>query len=169
MSILHARSVWSGATVLAAALLLSACTEEKKEPLPDLPPVELPKEMPGLYSGSLPCDDCNSKIVRMTLKEDMSVEAIQTTLRETVVVDTLKGTFVVTDSTVKVSLSDNSVHWNFKRLGSGNLGYLTSAGTVYEDDNGFRADFIRIYKVPTVVKPVDSDSTQKAVEGVTKE
>lgn len=146
MSIFHARSFFGGVAFLMAALCLSACSKEKQEPLPDLPPIELPKEVPALYSGSLPCDDCNVKMVQMTLGEDMSVVAVQTTIKETSVVDTLKGTYVVTDSTIKVSLSDNSLHWNFKRIGSGNLSYMTSAGTVYEDENGMRADFLKIYK-----------------------
>lgn len=129
-----------------AALFVSACSEEKKEPLPDLPPIELPKSVPALYSGQLPCDDCKAKMVQMTLKDDMTVVAIQNTFKETTVVDTLTGTYVVTDSTIKVSLSDNSVHWNFKRVGSGNLSYMTSAGTVYEDADGMTADFIKIYR-----------------------
>lgn len=129
-----------------AALFVSACSEEKKEPLPDLPPIELPKDVPALYSGSLPCDDCKARMVQMTLKEDMSVVAVQTIIKETSVMDTLKGTYVVTDSTIKVSLSDNSTHWDFKRIGSGNLSYMTSAGTVYEDADGMTADFIKIYR-----------------------
>lgn len=154
---------------LLFAAFFSACTEEKKEPLPDLPPVELPKGISGLYSGSLPCDDCTARVVLMTLKDDNSVEAVQTTVKETAVVDTLKGTYSVTDSTIKVSLSENSIHWGFKRIDSGNLSYLTSAGTVYEDENGMHADFMKIYKVPltkgmkqTVVS--SPDSSKKSVK-----
>lgn len=146
MNKIRARLFLSGAAFLMAALFVSACSEEKKEPLPDLPPIELPKSVPALYSGQLPCDDCKAKMVQMTLKDDMTVVAIQNTFKETTVVDTLTGTYVVTDSTIKVSLSDNSVHWNFKRVGSGNLSYMTSAGTVYEDADGMTADFIKIYR-----------------------
>ncbi|SHK76247.1 copper resistance protein NlpE N-terminal domain-containing protein [Fibrobacter sp. UWEL] len=152
MNIFSARFVFSGAVVLSTALLLSGCSEEKKEPLPDLPPIELPKDVPALYSGQLPCDDCKAKMVQMTLKDDMSVVAVQNTFKETSVVDTLKGTYVVTDSTIKISLSDNTIHWTFKRIGSGNLSYMTSAGTVYEDADGMTADFIKIYRpVPAKV------------------
>ena len=59
---------------LLAVFALMACEEEEKSaPLPDLPPIEIPKDVPGLYSGSLPCDDCTSRMVRMTLGEDSSV------------------------------------------------------------------------------------------------
>ena len=153
---------------LCAVALFVACSEEKSEPLPDLPPVEIPKDVPGLYSGRLPCDDCTSRMVRMTLSEDSSVVATQLTLRDTMVTDTLRGTYVVTDSTIKISLSDNQLHWNFKRIKFGNLRYMTSAGVPYEDKDGLHADFIRIYKAP--LKPVarnsagpDSSAEQKPV------
>lgn len=147
MHIFNVRS-FSLVALVAATTFFSACTEEKKEPLPDLPPVELPKDISGLYSGSLPCDDCTAKMVLLTLNEDKSVVAVQTTVKESSVVDTLKGTFELNDSTVMVSLTDKNINWNFKRIESGNLSYLTSAGTVYEDENGMRADFMKIYKVP---------------------
>lgn len=134
--------------VAMVALFATACSEEKTEPLPDLPPVELPKELPGLYSGRMPCDDCTTKMIRMNLNEDMSVVVVQTKIQDTLTTDTLKGTYEVTDSTVKVSLSDNSIHWNYKRGSMGSLSYLTSNGAVYEDENGMRADLIRIFKSP---------------------
>ena len=153
---------------LCAVALFVACSEEKSEPLPDLPPVEIPKDVPGLYSGRLPCDDCTSRMVRMTLSEDSSVVATQLTLRDTMVTDTLRGTYVVTDSSIKISLSDNQLHWNFKRIKFGNLRYMTSAGVPYEDKDGLHADFIRIYKAS--LKPVarnsaepDSSAEQKPV------
>ena len=143
---------------LCAVALFVACSEEKSEPLPDLPPVEIPKDVPGLYSGRLPCDDCTSRMVRMTLAEDNSVVATQLTLRDT----------MVTDSAIKISLSENQVHWNFKRIKFGNLRYMTSAGVPYEDKDGLHADFIRIYKSP--LKPAakksaapDSSAEQKPV------
>ena len=127
---------------------ISACSEEKKEPLPDLPAIELPKELPGLYSGRMPCDDCTTKMIRMNLNEDMSVVVVQTKIQDSLTTDTLKGTYEVTDSTVKVSLSDNSIRWNYKRGSMGTLSYLTSNGTVYEDENGLHADLIKIFKTP---------------------
>jgi hypothetical protein len=134
---------------LCAAALFVACSEEKSEPLPDLPPIEIPKEVPGLYSGGLPCDDCTSRMVRMTLAEGSSVDVVQLTLRDTMETDTLKGTYVVTDSAIKVSLSEDKIHWNFKRIKFGNLRYMTSAGTEYQDKDGLHADLIKIFKVPS--------------------
>lgn len=134
------------------SVALFACSEEKSEPLPDLPPIEIPKDVPGLYSGRLPCDDCTSRMVRMTLGEDNAVEVTQLTLRDTMETDTLRGTYVVTDSAISVSLSLDKVHWNFKRIKFGNLRYVTSAGVPYEDKDGLHADLIRIYKSPVMQK-----------------
>lgn len=129
-----------------------ACSEEKQEPLPDLPPVELPKEVMGLYSGSMPCDDCSARMIRMTLKADSSAEVVQTIVGESMKVDSLKGVFTLADSLIKLSLSagdaGGSLRWNFKRSPSGNLIYLNSAGTVYEDSEGRRSELIRILKAP---------------------
>ncbi|MCQ2122579.1 MAG: copper resistance protein NlpE N-terminal domain-containing protein [Fibrobacter sp.] len=136
------------APVAMVSLFVSACSEEKKEPLPELPAIELPKELPGLYSGRMPCDDCSAKMIRMNLNEDMSVVVVQTKIQDSLTIDTLSGTYVVTDSTVNVSLSENSIHWNYKRGSMGTLSYLTSNGAVYEDENGLHADLIRIFKSP---------------------
>ena len=152
---------------LLAVFALMACEEEEKSaPLPDLPPIEIPKDVPGLYSGSLPCDDCTSRMVRMTLGEDSSVEAIQLVLKDTMETDSLKGTYSITDSTIKVTLEGDKGHWNFKRAKFGNLQYMTAAGTVYEDKDGMKSELIRIFKVApkTAAKKTDSavvDSVKK--------
>ena len=144
---------------ILAVLLMTACEEdEKSDPLPNLPPIEIPKDVPGLYSGSLPCDDCTSRMVRMTLGEDSTVEAIQLILRDTMETDSLKGTYSVTDSTIKVTLAGDKGHWNFKRVKFGNLQYMTAAGTVYEDKDGMKAEMIRIFKVAP--KSVAKDSAK---------
>lgn len=141
------------ACVCLAPFVLSACSEEKSEPLPDLPPVELPKDVPGLYSGSMPCDDCTVRMIRMTLNSDSTADVIQTIVRDAMVIDSLKGSYVVTENAVKVVLpaasgSSDSVHWNYMRSASGNLVYMNSAGSVYEDKDGNRSELIRILKVP---------------------
>ncbi len=135
------------AYVLAAMLcgLFVGCSEEKKEPLPDLPPVEIPADVFGFYSGRMPCDDCNQRGVDMDLFKDGSVQAIQMTLKDSVQVDTLRGTFVFADSIVKVSLSDNSIQWAFKRDRVGNLAFM-KLGDVYRDADGMKAVLVRFYK-----------------------
>lgn len=135
------------------ALLISSCSEEKSEPLPELPPVELPKDVTGLYSGSIPCDDCTMKALRITLNEDSTVNAVQTRVTDSMQVDSLKGVFSVVDSSIRIVLpsaseSADSVHWNFKRSASGNLVYMNSAGQFYEDENGRRAELFRIMTAP---------------------
>ena len=130
---------------LCAVALMVGCSQEKSEPLPDLPPIELPKEVPGLYSGRLPCDDCTARMVRVALSEDMKATVVQTVVRDSMEVDTLHGSYVVTDSAVTITLS-NGAHWNYKRIKFGNLRYMTSAGTAYEDKDGLHADLVKIYK-----------------------
>ena len=155
------------AAPLLAVFALTACEEEKSAPLPDLPPIEIPKDVPGLYSGSLPCDDCTSRMVRMTLGEDSSVEAIQLVLRDTMETDSLKGTYAVTDSTIKVSLEGDKGHWNFKRAKFGNLQYMTAAGTVYEDKDGMKSELIRIFKVKP--KTIAKDSAKDTANVTAKD
>ena len=159
------------AAPLLAVFALTACEEEKSEPLPDLPPIEIPKDVPGLYSGSLPCDDCTSRMVRMTLGEDSSVEAIQLVLRDTMETDSLKGTYAVTDSTIKVSLEGDKGHWNFKRAKFGNLQYMTAAGTVYEDKDGMKSELIRIFKVKpkTIAKDTAKDAAKDTANVAAKD
>ena len=137
--------------------------------MPDLPPIEIPKDVPGLYSGSLPCDDCTSRMVRMTLGEDNSVEAIQLILKDSMTTDSLKGTYSVTDSTIKITLAGDKGHWNFKRAKFGNLQYMTAAGTVYEDKDGMTAELIRIFKVKPKTLAKDSAKDTAATDTVKKE
>ena len=155
---------------LFAVLVMASCEEdEKSDPLPNLPSIEIPKEVPGLYSGSLPCDDCTSRMVRMTLGEDSSVEAIQLILRDTMETDSLKGTYSASDSTILVTLEGGKGHWNFKRAKFGNLQYMTAAGTVYEDKDGMTAELIRIFKVKPKTLAKDSAKDTAATDTVKKE
>ncbi|MCQ2102160.1 MAG: copper resistance protein NlpE [Fibrobacter sp.] len=153
------------ASPILAAVLICACSEEKSEPLPDLPAIELPKEFTGLYSGSMPCDDCTARMIRMNLNEDSTASVVQTLVRENMLVDTLKGSYAVSaDSVIKVTLvsaNGDNVHWNYKRSKSGNLTYLNSAGSIYEDRDGNKFDLIRILKAPVVKKVLADSSVNK--------
>ncbi|MCF0221742.1 MAG: copper resistance protein NlpE N-terminal domain-containing protein [Fibrobacter sp.] len=147
-----------------AAMLVSACSQEKQEKLPDLPPVEMPKEIPGLYSGRMPCDDCVTRMIRMNLNEDSTVVVVQKKIADSVVTDTLRGTFTYADSIVKVTLSEGSVHWNYKRSAMGNLSYMTSNGSIYKDENGMPMDLIRIFKSPVASKKPQEENPENAQE-----
>ena len=135
------------ACALSALLcgLFVACSEEKSEPLPDLPPVEIPATVFGYYSGRLPCDDCKLLKVDMDLFEDGKVLAVRTKVLDSVFVDTLRGTFVYVDSIAKISFSDNAIHWAFKRDRVGNLAFM-KAGDIYRDADGLKAVMVRFYK-----------------------
>ena len=133
---------------LFSAVVLSGCSQEKESaPLPDLPKVELPEGLAGLYSGRLPCDNCKMRMVRMELAEDSTASVIETVLTDTSKVDTLQGKYAAADGTVKVELA-NGAKWNFKVGKSGALSLLTGAGTVYKDENDLPADLIRIINKP---------------------
>lgn len=150
-------------TLLSALLLsvaLVACSKEEEAPLPDLPKVELPEGLAGLYSGRLPCDNCKVRMVRMNLAEDRTAEVVETLMGETMKVDTLKGTFDDKDGVVSLVLSEGKVKWSFKRGTSGSLDFMTSAGSVYEDADGMKASLIRIYNMPTLKKHVKADSAE---------
>jgi hypothetical protein len=121
------------------------CSEQKSEPLPDLPPVEIPADVYGFYSGRMPCDDCNQRVIDMDLLSDGKVLAVESVQKDSVETDTLHGTFVFADSIVKVSLSDNTIHWTFKRDRVGNLALMKS-GSVYRDTDGMKAVMVRYYK-----------------------
>lgn len=147
--------------VMAMLMMLSACSEDKKESLPELAPIEIPKDIHGLYTGRMPCDDCQTKMIRATLKEDGSLEVVQTKVTESLTVDTLAGTYTVKDSVLSLSLSENSLHWNFKRTKLGNLQYMTGAGTVYEDKDGMPMELVRIFKAPALKKKTEASAPAK--------
>lgn len=130
--------------------LLAGCTEEEKPaPLPELPKVELPEGLVGLYVGRLPCDNCKARLVRLELAEDSTVTAVETVHTNTAKVDTLKGKFSAAEGKVSVVL-DNGAKWNFQVGNSGALSLLTGAGTVYKDENDMPADLIRIINKPKI-------------------
>lgn len=131
-------------TALFCGLFLG-CSEEKSEPLPDLPPVEIPATVFGFYSGRLPCDNCKQRAVDMDLFEDGKVLAVQTMLTDSVRVDTLRGNFSYADSVVTVNLAENTLHWTFKRDKVGNLVFM-KLGSVYRDAEGLKAVMVRFYK-----------------------
>ena len=132
--------------VVACAMLFVACSEEKTEPLPKLPEVEIPQEITGLYTGRLPCDDCKTKMVRINLKDDRTAEVVETRVKDTLVTDTLKGSYEVADSLIQVSI--DKVHWKFKRIKFGNLAFLAGNGKPYLDENGMSVELVHIFKAP---------------------
>ena len=124
---------------LFSCAMFSACSqEEKNAPLPDLPKVELPKGLAGLYVGRLPCDNCKARMVRMEIAEDSSVSVVETVIVDTAKADSLKGRFSQVEGKVVVAL-DNGAKWNFQVGNSGALSLLTGTG-----------DLIRIINKPKV-------------------
>ena len=134
---------------LFSCVMLGACSQEEKAPLPDLPKVELPEGLVGLYVGRLPCDNCKARMVRMELAQDSSVSVVETVIVDTAKADSLKGRFSQVEGKVVVAL-DNGAKWNFQVGNSGALSLLTGTGEVYRDENGMPADLIRIINKPKV-------------------
>ncbi len=137
------------AGLFSLSLLAGCSQEEKSAPLPDLPKVELPKGLAGLYSGRLPCENCKARMVRLELAEDSTVVAVESVLTDTTKTDTLSGKYSAADGKVSVELG-NGAKWNFVVGKSGALSLLTGAGTVYKDENDMPADLIRIINKPKV-------------------
>ena len=131
--------------------LFLGCSKEEPAPLPPVEKVELPKSTTGLYMGRLPCENCKANMVQLELKEDSSATALQKIVLDSTEtdpkVDTLHGTFSMNGDILSVSLSNGSILWKFKQGTHGSFALLTGAGTVYEDENGMKADFIKIYKI----------------------
>ena len=132
---------------LCMGLYLVGCNKEEPAPLPALKPVELPKNTAGVYSGRLPCDDCKMRMARMELAEDSTLLFVQTLMTDTVKVDSLRGKYSFGDGKVSVVL-DDGLRLNFAVDKYGALSMLTGAGTVYLDENGMKADLIKIITAP---------------------
>lgn len=141
------KNLFRGLVFCLAFTLLVGCSKEEPAPLPDLPKVELPKGLAGLYSGRLPCENCKVRMVQMTLAEDSTLVFKQTIRTDTMKTDSLKGKYSFSDGKVSVEIEDGT-HLNFLVEKSGALSMLTGAGTVYVDENGMKADLIRIYNMP---------------------
>lgn len=134
---------------LALCCFWWGCSEEKAEPLPDLPPVEVPTGVAGFYSGSMPCDNCKMLMVRMRLENDSIANVVETLIQESpdsVRVDTLRGTYSVSGDGISVKLDDSKKLWNFKREKIGNLVLMTGAGTEYRNEEGLMVKLMRIYE-----------------------
>lgn len=130
-----------------ALTLVVGCSKEEPAPLPDLPKVEVPEGLVGLYSGRLPCDNCKARMVRMVLSEDSTVSFVQTFVTDTMKTDSLKGKFSLDSGKVTIDI-ENGPQMKFLVEKSGSLSMLTGSGTMYVDQDSMKADLIRIYNVP---------------------
>ena len=83
----------------------------------------------------------------MELAEDSTLLFIQTLVTDTIKVDSIKGKYSFNSGKVSVVL-DDGLHLKFAVEKYGALSMLTGAGTVYLDENGMKADLIRIITVP---------------------
>ena len=81
----------------------------------------------------------------LVVRQHLAVTVIESVVKDSLRVDTLRGNFVYADSIVKLSLSENKVHWAFKRDKVGNLA-LVKFGSVYRDADGLKAVMVRYYK-----------------------
>lgn len=105
-------------------------------------------------------------MVKVELKEDSSAVVIQNiamgTTQDSIQADTLQGTFSLSDDKLTLVLSNGQVRWIFQKGSYGSFSLLTGAGTVYTDQEGFRAELVRIYTNP-LRKKVDSTGTNGAL------
>ena len=155
--------------LLLGLFVLLGCSKEEQTPLPPLKKIEVPEGVVGFYSGRLPCDNCKGNVVKAELKEDSSVVFIQNIVRgstpDSVETDTLSGRFTFDGDKLSMELSEGKVRYRFQQGSYGSLALLTGAGTVYKDQDGFKAELIRIYINP-LRKTADTD-TSKIADTVT--
>lgn len=158
--------------LLLGLFVLLGCSKEEQAPLPPLKKIEVPDGVVGFYSGRLPCDNCKGKVVKAELKEDSSVVFIQNIVRgstpDSVETDTLSGRFTFDGEKLSMELSEGKVRYRFQQGSYGSLALLTGAGTVYKDQDGFKAELIRIYINP-LRKTAGADTSKIADTALTKE
>lgn len=127
-----------------AALFLFACTqseEQKKSDkieadlknLPKLSPIEVPEGVSGLYFGTLPCDECDSRRIRMELDSNGGAQIEEIFLKEKP--DTLKSLATYADSAdvITVRFADGKRFMNFQKRGGTSLEFLNADGKPYEN------------------------------------
>jgi hypothetical protein len=153
--------------LLFGLLLLLGCSKEEKAPLPPLKKIEVPEGAVGFYSGRLPCDNCKMNIVKVQLKEDSSVVFVQNIVRgstpDSIDTDTLSGRFTMTGDKMSMELSEGKTRYNFQQGSYGSFALLTGAGTVYKDQDGFKAELIRVYINPLRTADTVKVDTSKVV------
>jgi len=158
--------------LLLGLFVLLGCSKEERATLPPLKKIEVPEGVVGFYSGRLPCDNCKGKVVKAELKEDSSVVFIQNIVRgstpDSVGTDTLSGRFTFDGDKLSMELSEGKVRYRFQQGSYGSLTLLTGAGTVYKDQDGFKAELIRIYINP-LRKTAGADTSKIADTALTKE
>lgn len=158
--------------LLLGLFVLLGCSKEEQAPLPPLKKIEVPEGVVGFYSGRLPCDNCKGNVVKAELKEDSSVVFIQNIVRgstpDSVETDTLSGRFIFDGDKLSMELSEGKVRYRFQQGSYGSLALLTGAGTVYKDQDGFKAELIRIYINP-LRKTAGADTSKIADTALTKE
>ena len=158
--------------LLLGLFVLLGCSKEEQATLPPLKKIEVPEGVVGFYSGRLPCDNCKGNVVKAELKEDSSVVFIQNIVRgstpDSVEMDTLSGRFTFDGDKLSMELSEGKVRYRFQQGSYGSLALLTGAGTVYKDQDGFKAELIRIYINP-LRKMAGTDTSKIADTALTKE
>ena len=140
--------------LLFGLFVLFGCSKEESAPapLPPLKKIEVPEGVVGFYSGRLPCDSCMANMVKVQLKEDSSVVFIRSIARgstpDSIDTDTLSGRFTMAGDKMTMELSEGKVRYHFQQGSYGSFALLTGAGTVYRDQDGFKAELIRVYINP---------------------
>ena len=140
--------------LLFGLFVLFGCSKEESAPaaLPPLKKIEVPEGVVGFYSGRLPCDSCMANMVKVQLKEDSSVVFIRSIARgstpDSIDTDTLSGRFTMAGDKMTMELSEGKVRYHFQQGSYGSFALLTGAGTVYKDQDGFKAELIKIYINP---------------------
>ncbi|MEE1067674.1 MAG: hypothetical protein UHC59_00200 [Fibrobacteraceae bacterium] len=120
------------------SLLFFACSSEEKQPLPDLPKIEKPKGVAGLYAGRLPLE--NAKAHQIQLQLDSIGNAF---LTERILYDSLETrldtlTYQDSSSVLIFKFKSSAKVWKFKQTSDLQYVFLNPTGEPFLDaDSNF--------------------------------
>ena len=121
--------------LVISSVLLIACGQEEKQPLPDLPKIEAPTSLVGSYSGRLPAE--NAKAHQIQLELDSLGNAILTEriLRDSLEIFTDTLTYRDSSGVLSFHFKESSRKLRFKKIiGQSGIEVDESWNTVSLDD-----------------------------------
>ena len=132
--------------LVISSVLFIACGQEEKQPLPDLPKIDVPTSLVGSYSGRLPAE--NAKAHQIQLELDSLGNAI---LTERILKDSLEiftDTLTYRDSSGVLSFhfKESSRKLRFKKTGDLQYVFLNPTGEPFLDVDSNTYLLFRILK-----------------------
>ena len=110
--------------------------EEDLKALPKLAPVQIPEGVAGSYVGTLPCDECDLRRVKMNLDGDGNAFIEEFLFRRNEKTDTLQNRATYKDSAefILVRFENANRFFAFQKSNGTSIVYLNVEGKPYLDD-----------------------------------